>query len=329
MAGILINMDTFLKTSSLPYCIGLLLIDGFSAMSYASVTEPLRAANFLAEKTLFDVKHIPVSGARAISSGKAELRADAQLGEQSNYDLMLVIADGNPSDFDNRRVFQWLRHLARRGVMLGGVSGGSMILAAAGVMQGKRMTIHWEYAAALSEIYPFLLVERTLFVIDRDRITCAGGTAPLDMMHALITWQQGAGFARRVSDWFMHTDIRNSNHPQRSGLTERYQTHNPIVLTTIDIMRNHLADPLDLSQLSQLNNISIRQLNRLFHDHMKVSPMNFYRGLRLEKAYDLLEKSALNIMEIASATGFIQPPHFSKAFTQQYGKSPSQVRKNS
>lgn len=323
------NMDGFLATSSLPYRIGLLLIDGFATMSYASVTEPLRAANLLAEKTLFEVKHIPVSGARAISSGKTELRADAQLGEQSNYDLMLVIADGNLRDFDNRRVLQWLRHLAHRGVMLGGVSGGSMILALAGVMQGRRMTVHWEHAVVLSETYPSLLIEKTLFVIDRDRITCAGGTAPLDMMHALITWQQGADFARQVSDWFMHTDIRNSNHPQRSGLAERYQTNNPIVLATIEIMRNHLADPLDLSQLSQLNNISIRQLNRLFHDHMKLSPMNFYRRLRLEKAYDLLEKSALNITEVASATGFIQPPHFSKAFNRQYGKSPSQVRKNS
>ncbi len=323
----LTNMDISTKPIS-PYRIGLLLIDGFATMSYASTTEPLRAANLLAEKKLYDIKHIPVSGTKATSSGKAKLRADARLGGQCNYDLVLVIAGGDPGAFDNHRALQWLRHLAQQGVMLGGVSGGPMILAAAGVMQGRRMTIHWEHANTLNETYPSLLIEKTLFVIDRDRITCAGGIAPLDMIHALITRHHGTRFARRVSDWFMHTDIRNSNDPQRSGLSERYQIHNTNVLTTIDIMRNHLADPLDLSQLAQLNELSARQLTRLFQNHLKMSPMEFYRNLRLEKARDLLDKSSLNITDIAFATGFNQLPHFSRAFTLQFGKSPSQTRKS-
>lgn len=315
-------------TSVPPYRIGLLLIDGFAAMSYASTTEPLRAANLLAKKTLYVVRHIPVAGARARSSGKAELRADEQLGEQVNYDLVLVIAGENPTDFDDRRVFQWLRHLAHRGVMLGGISSGPMILAAAGVMQGRRMTLHWEHARIFNEIYPSLMIEKTLFVIDRDRMTCAGGTAPLDMMHALITRQHGADFARKVSDWFMHTEVREASHPQRSGLAERYQIHNPVILTTIEIMRNNLAEPLALSELARLNGISVRQLNRLFHDHLHSSPMNFYRNLRLVKAHELLKKSALTVMDIALAAGYSQATHFSRAITAQFGKSPSQLRKS-
>lgn len=325
--GILTNMDNTSIKPIAPYRIGLLMVDGFAIMSYASATEPLRAANLLAETPLYSVKHIPVSGARAISSNKTEIKANAQMGEQADYDLVLVIAGNDPAIFNDRRALQWLRHLSHRGIPLGGVSGGSMILAAAGVMKGRRMTIHWEHAEVLKETYPSLLVEKTLFVMDRDRITCAGGTAPLDMMNALITRHHGADFARKVSDWFMHTDVRASDDPQRSGLAERYQIHNATVLTAVDIMRNHLADPLDLTQLSQLAGVSTRQLNRLFYDHLKTSPMAFCRELRLEKAYTLLEKSALSIMDIALATGFTDPAHFSRTFSSQFGKSPSMARK--
>lgn len=327
IAGILTKMDSSITKPTAPYRVGLLLIDGFAIMSYASATEPLRAANLLAEQPLYSVEHIPVSGTQSVSSNGIAVRASTPTGQPAHYDLVLVIAGGDPASFDDPRIFQWLRHLSHLGTTLGGVSGGPMILAAAGVMQGRRMTIHWEHAEVLKETHPLLLVEKTLFVIDRDRITCAGGTAPLDMMNALITLHHGADFARKVSDWFMHTDIRASDDPQRSGLAERYQTHNPVVLISIEMMRNHLADPLDLTQLSQLAGVSIRQLNRLFHDHLKVSPMTFCRKLRLEKAYDLLEKSALSIMDIALATGFIDPAHFSRAFTSQFGKSPSKIRK--
>ncbi len=320
-------MDETLKKHKTPYRIGLLLADGFDIMSYASVTEPLRAANRLAEEQLYSVKYIPVSGARAVSSGKTETKANAQLGEQTGYDLVLVLAAGEPASFNDLRVFQWLRHLSRLGTTLGGVSGGSMILAAAGVMQGRRMTIHWDYTEVLKETYPSLLVEKTLFVMDRDRFTCAGGTAPLDMMSALITRHQGADFARKVNDWFIHTAVRDSGDPQRSGLAERYHTHNATVLTAIDIMRNHLADPLDLTQLSQLTGVSTRQLDRLFHDHLKISPMAFCRELRLKKARTLLEKSAMSIMDIALATGFTAPAHFSRTFSSRFGQSPSKLRK--
>ena len=88
-------------------------------------------------------------------------------------------------------------------------------------MAGRRMTVHWEHAAALAEISPHLVIERTLYVIDRDRVTCAGGTAPMDLMHALITQHHGAPFARLASDWFLHTEVRPSGGPQRAGLVNR------------------------------------------------------------------------------------------------------------
>ncbi len=306
--------------------VGFLLVDGFALMSYSAAVEPLRAANLLAGRKFYDIRHIPAKGARAVSSSGAVIEATARLGKHIDFDLVLVVAGGDPAAFRDANVFHWLRQLSRRGVHLGGVSGGPVILASAGLMNGRRMTVHWEHAAALAEISPALIVERSLYVMDRDRITCAGGIAPLDMVHALLTEHHGSGFARQVSDWFMHTEIRPSGGPQRAGLVERYGTTSAAVILAIEAMENHVADPLDLGQLSGFAGLGRRQLNRLFRDKLGRSTMVFYRDLRLEKARNLLTQSPLSITEIALATGFASSAHFSKSFRGRYGVAPSSLR---
>ena len=193
-------------------------------MSYASLVEPMRAANLLAGRTLYDMVNFATSAAPVPSSGAAVVMPQAMVGDAQQLDYLFVVAGGDPTRYADRAVMNWLARLAREGVPLGGVSGGPIILARAGLMAGRRMTVHWEHAAALAEISPHLAMERTLYVIDRDRVTCAGGTAAMDLMHALIAQQHGADFARQVSDWFMHTDVRPSVGPQRAGLVERVGT---------------------------------------------------------------------------------------------------------
>ena len=171
--------------------IGLILIDGFALMSYSSIVEPLRAANLICRRAYYDIKYIPVTGSWAHSSSGASVKATGRIGQEGDFDLVLVVAGGHPASFKDTKLFQWLRTLSRRGVNLGGVSGGPVILASAGVMEGRRMTVHWEHAAALAESRTGLMIERSLYVIDRARFTCAGGIAPLDMMHALLTEHHG------------------------------------------------------------------------------------------------------------------------------------------
>lgn len=157
-----------------PYRVGFLLIDDFALLSYASAIEPLRAANEIAGRTLYAVKHLPVSGARSVCSAGAEMRATAHVGETVDFDLVLVVAGADPTGFSDRRVFTWLRLLRERGVALGGISGGTVVLARAGVVGERRVTVHWEHAAYLAEAHPELLLERGTYVFDRDRMTCAG-----------------------------------------------------------------------------------------------------------------------------------------------------------
>ncbi|SPH18163.1 HTH-type transcriptional regulator CdhR [Defluviimonas aquaemixtae] len=295
-------------------------------MSYACTVEPLRAANLLARRPLYDVIHFG-DGAQVGSSGAASVAASQRVGDMPALDLLMVIAGGDPASFRDPEALGWLKRMARRGVQLGGVSGGPVILAMAGLMEGRRMTVHWEHAPVLAEMSPGLVVERRLYVIDRDRVTCGGGTAPLDLMHALISEHHGGAFARLVSDWFLHTRIRASADPQRSGLVERIGTSSAPILDAVSAMEDHVADPLSLPQLAAIAGVSARQLNRLFRDRFGQSTMTYYRAIRLDVAQHLLGASPLPLTEIALATGFAGSAHFSRAFSERYGMPPSKVRR--
>lgn len=303
--------------------VGFLLIDGFALMSYAAAVEPFRAANLLAGKALYHISNIAASGAHAHTSSGA-LIPSSEI--DTPLDLLLVAAGGDPFAMRSRFVFSQLQRYAAHGTRLGGISGGPVILARAGLMAGRRMTVHWEHAPALSALDPDLLLERSLYVIDRDRVTCAGGTAPMDLMHALIAEEHGASFARDVSDWFLHTDVRPSAGPQRAGLIERYGVTHPGMIAAIEAMENRIADPLDLAELAAITGLSPRQLNRLFATHMGTSTMAFYRNLRLETARKLLTGSSLSITDIALATGFAGSAHFSRAMREVHGQSPKHIR---
>ncbi len=306
--------------------IGVLPVEGFAMMSYASLVEPMRAANLLARRTLYDLVNVSVSDGPVASSGPAVVMPQARVGEDLTLDYLFVVAGGDPTRYGDRQVMNWLARLAREGVPLGGVSGGPIILARAGLMTGRRMTVHWEHAAALAEISPHLLIERSLYVIDRDRVTCAGGTAPMDLMHALIAQHHGAAFARLVSDWFMHTEVRPSVGPQRAGLVERVGSNTPAILDAVEAMEAHVAEPLPLTKLAAYAGLSPRQLNRLFRDKLGRSAMRYYRELRLDKAQSLLRNSPLSLTEIALATGFASSSHFSRVYAQHYGQPPSAYR---
>ena len=304
-----------------PYRVGIFAVPGFALMSYACTVEPLRAANLLSTRALYDVIHFGSDNLVA-SSGAAGFERNLKPGEPADLDLLLVVAGGDPFAFEDPDIFEWLRVLAKQGVHIGGVSGGSVILARAGLMEGRRMTVHWEHAEALAELHPETMIERRLFVMDRDRVTCGGGTAPLDLMHALISSQYGSVFARLISDWFLHTDIRAATAPQRGGLPERLGHHSPHLVETIAVMKNHVGDPLSLTQLAMVAGVTPRHLNRVFDASLGQSAMAYYRELRLDVGRRLVRDTPMSIADVAEATGFSTAGHFSNAYKQVFGVRP-------
>ncbi len=305
--------------------IGLLLINGFPLMPYAAVIEPMRAANLLSGRQLFRWTNI-ASTSTVVSSSGVEAQCESMGRALPRFDLLFVVTGGNPARFEHAPTFAWLRRLAKAGTRLGGISGGPFILAKAGLMDGHSMTVHWEHAPALREAFPMVHVRRSLFVIDRQRITCAGGTAPLDMMHALIAETHGAALAQSVSDWFLHTDVRPSHGAQRASIVERYGVHDAKLIATLEMMESNMGDPLPRAELAKRAGLSTRQLDRLFASHLGTSLQSQYMEIRLANACAMLRQTGISVTGVALANGFSSGSHFSRAYKEKYGKPPRAER---
>lgn len=307
--------------------IGFLLVPGFALMSYASAMEPLRAANRLAGRDLYAWRHISVDGAPVQASNGVGIVPDHCIGEDVALDTLLVCAGGNPALFDHPPTLKWLRGLVHRGVRVGGVSGGPYILARAGLLDGYRCTIHWEHIPAFVEEFPDLRVARTLYEIDRDRLTCAGGIAALDMMHALIERDHGHGLAAAVSEWFLHTQIRLGSGPQRMTLRERFGIGNARLLRVLEHMEARIEEPAAREELAAVAGVSVRQLERLFAVHLRATLGEHYARIRLDRAQSLLRQTAMPILEVAVACGFVSASHFSRAYRRRFGRPPRAERR--
>ena len=307
--------------------IGLLLIDGFALLSYASFIEPFRAANRLAGATLYSWGHVSLSGEEATASNGARLVADARVGAPFACDMLFVFAAGDPATFRDERCFAWLRDLARRGVAVGGISGGPFLLARAGLLHGRRATIHWEHAAALQAEFPDLALGTGLYTIDGDRMTCAGGTAGLDLALSLIARDHGTDLGGRVAEWFIRAEQRGPDMAQRNGLATRYGTNNRRLLPMLAAMESAIEEPLTRHALAARAGISLRQLERLCIDLLGASIAETYVRIRLDRAAELLRSTGLQITEVAMTCGFRTAAHFSHRFRTHFGISPTVARK--
>jgi transcriptional regulator GlxA family with amidase domain len=303
---------------------GFLLLPRFALMSYAAATEPLRAANLLAGGPLYRVTAFSTDGRPVRASN--DLAIPCAGLPAPDLHALFICAGGGPKDWHQPGLAPQLRQLARLGVRLGGISGGAYLLAEAGLLAGRDFTIHWEHAPALAEAFPEIVPRPARYVIDGDRITCGGGVAPLDLMHALIAERMGAGFARRVSDWFLHTIIAEPGDPQRASAAERYGTHHPALLAALETMEATIETPLSRAAVAQAAGVSVRHLDRLFASELKTGWHAAYLQLRLAQAVRLLRQSPLSLAQIAFATGFSSASHFSRAFREAFGHPPGAWR---
>ena len=311
-----------------PRQIGFLLLPGFSLLSYASAVEPLRAANRLSGRSLYKWIHVSPQGRAVEASSGLAIAADQKVGDDFRLDLILVCAGGNPALHRSARTLSWLRKLARRGVRIGGVSGGPYILARAGLLEGFRCTIHWDHMAAFREDFPQLDTRRTLYEIDRGRLTCAGGIAGFDMMRAIIAAEHGSALATAVSEWFLQTQLRSGSGPQRLTLRERYGVAHPKLLEALQAMEDATEAPLSREQLARAVALSVRQLERLFAGHLGTTIGDLYLKIRLDRARSLVHETAMPLLEIAIVCGFANGSHFSRAYRNRFEISPNRDRQS-
>jgi AraC family carnitine catabolism transcriptional activator len=309
-----------------PQEIGFLLVPRFSMMAFVSAVEPLRVANRLAGRALYRWEVVTRDGTAVHASNGMALLATRSIASSGGYARLVVCAGFEPEAAYDEAVGAWLQRLARRGVALGAMDTGSFLLARAGLLDGRRATTHWESLDSFRERFPEIEVESGLYVIDRNRFTCAGGTAALDMMLHLISLQHGRRLAAAVSEQFIHAHIRDPQDRQRMEPRARQAITHPGLARVIELMESHIEEPLTSGRLCQAAGLSLRQLERHFHRHFRMTPRRYYVELRLQRARALLQYSDLSVVEVALAAGFGSAAHFSRTYRRWAGRPPTGER---
>lgn len=312
----------------MPQTIAFFLMPGFSAMGFISALEPLRVANRFGGP-LYRWQVLSLDGAAVQASNGMSVNADAALAQAEPASIVLVVAGFEPLAQATAKLFAALRRLDHAGVMLGGIDTGAMVLAEAGLLDGYRATLHWEALEAFKERYPRLVATQELFEIDRRRITCAGGTASIDLMLHLIGQAHGSELAVKVSEQFVLGRIRQRQDHQRLQIGARYGISNKKLIHAIGEMEKHLEPPLSTLELAAAIKVTRRQLERLFRAYLNETPSNFYVALRLDKARQLLAQTDMSVTEVSLACGFELPSYFTRRYKLRFGNCPREERRQS
>ena len=310
-----------------PQRIGFLLLPKFSLMCLLSAIEPLRGANRTLGRNAYSWHFFSADGAPVAASNGIPIAPEAGIDAVADFPSVAVLASYDPLAAVDRRVLQWLRRLSRQGAELGGFETGTAVLARAGLLAGRRVTLHWETLDAFREAHLDVDARDSLFEIDDPLFTCSGATAAMDLMLHLIGRHHSGAVAASVAEQFVHTEIRAPGASQRMATDRRVGVSEPELARITETMQANLEAPLDLTALADRCGIGKRRLERLFHRHLGEPPQRHYLRLRLERARHLLRYGDMPIGDVAVACGFGSAAYFARAYRAHYGHPPSGERR--
>lgn len=309
-----------------PEHFGFFLMPGFSIISFAATIDPLRLANQLSGQTLYEWHFYGPADQTVTCSTGMRFQPTRRMNDTESIDRMLVVGGIGAQQESETYLNDWLQNLVCNGISLGATSTGSLLLAEAGVLEGKTCTVHWEERDQLTELYPDLNVSEELYEIDDNLMTCSGGLSGLDMILQLITIRHGESLAHQVAEHCIHPNIRPAHDKQRMKLQLRQHGSHPRLTQALELMREHIQPVLSCEQISDRVGLSTRQLERLFRQHLNSSPTNYYMSLRLEFARQQLKSTRLPIQTVAKKAGFTSTSYFSRCYKKQFGLTPREAR---
>ncbi|MCF3594258.1 GlxA family transcriptional regulator [Rhodobacteraceae bacterium LMO-12] len=302
------------------------LLDDFTLLSFASAVECLRLANRMADRSLYSWTLVGEGGEVANCSAGTGFHLDGDLGDLHRDDTLLVCGGIDIKKNSSKKFVGWLRREARKGLRIGGLCTAAYTLAKAGLLDGKRATIHWENQDSFTEEFEEVNLTKSVFVVDGNRMTTAGGTSSIDLMLKLIADEHGEALANAVADQQIYSSIRTDQDTQRLSVPTRIGVRHPKLSQVIQMMESNIEEPISPSILARDVGMSTRQLERLFRRYLNRSPKRYYMELRLQKARNLLMQTDMSVINVALACGFASPSHFSKCYRAHYDTTPYRER---
>ncbi len=307
------------KPSGLQF-VNVLLLDQFSNHCLANAVEPLRAANDFLREPAYQWAYLSLDGGPVTSSGGLPVQAADSLSQAGPADFLFVISSYGYAEQASPACLRALRAAAARHTTLVGLDTGSWLLAAAGLLNGHRATIHWDEAEAFREAFPEVETTRDRLVMEGNRWTCGGAMTAFDLALRMIARAHGEALRLDVAALFMagESAAPSQGHPlPRQG----------VVAAALALMRDNLEDPLSIPQVAAALGITVRRLEAQFRADADATPQRAYRRLRLAAAHRLVEHTGLSVREVALRCGYDDPSAMTRAFREEFGTTPRALRR--
>lgn len=293
---------------------GFLVLDGFSNMVLASAVEPLRVARDYGENARFSWQLLSPDGRDVRSSSDIVMRCDAALASARDLDILFVVAGYGARAQARPALIKALQLAERRIPAIAGLDSGGWLLAAAGLLDGYRATIHWQDISQFAEAHLSVEVVTDRYVIDRNRLTAGGAATVTDLMLKLIDERGGGALAFDVSNMFVY-DSRQRRPEINEGAGA---LRSPQIRKAVAIMRAQVERPIGLAAVAAQAALSERTLARIFEREFGIGPGRYYQNVRLDVARSLVEETSLSASEIAARTGFASSSCLSRAYTAHF-----------
>jgi AraC family transcriptional regulator, glycine betaine-responsive activator len=303
-----------------------LTLANYSMIALVNAAEPLRMANIVTGQKPYEWSIATLGGESAVASNGLTLSPTVPLASLTRLDILFVCGGVDVRASVTPPILAALRRAGDRRVALGALCTGGYALAKAGLLDDYRATIHWENLSALREEFPRVHIRDQLFTIDRDRFTCSGGIAPLDLMLTLVREKLGPRTSQLISEQFIVDRIRDARDRQYVPLRAQVGASHASLIEVAQLMEQHIEEPLSLDEIATASGMSRRQIERLFKRHLGNPPKKYYLQARLKRARELLLQTSMPILDIATACGFRSSHHFSKCYRAHFGCPPSAER---
>ncbi|GGU28765.1 GlxA family transcriptional regulator [Streptomyces violascens] len=275
----------------------------------------------------YRLRFASLDGAPVTAHSGLRLMADSALADAAPAEILLV-PGGDGTRSADPRLIDWLRAHGPRAPRLVSVCSGSMLLAEAGLLDGRRATTHWAYCAEMARRYPAVRVEPDpIFVRDGNIATSAGVTAGIDLALALVEEDHGRAAALRLARNMVVFLRRPGNQAQFSAQLAAQTARREPLRELQQWITEHPDGDLSVEALAQRASLSPRHFARAFHAETGTTPGRYVERVRLEHARRLLEETPSGVREVSRAAGYGTPEAMRRAFVKTLGTAPAEYRR--
>ncbi|HEX2039041.1 MAG TPA: GlxA family transcriptional regulator [Acidimicrobiales bacterium] len=308
--------------------------DGFQLLDLAGPLEVFRTATLLGASPGYRTVVATATGMPATTESGVRVAADTSLTRlrrnRTPIDTLVVVGGiGTRALARDRGAVRDVAALARSARRTTSVCTGAFVLAAAGLLDGRRATTHWASCAELAAAHPAVDVQPDpIFVRDGDVWTSAGVTAGVDLALALVDDDHGVDLAHQVAGWLVVFTRRPGGQAQFSAQLLAHPARTPAIAALQQWLPDHLDEDLSVEALARRAAMSPRTFARAFRNETGTTPAAYVEALRVEAARRLLEAGDLTVAAVAAAVGLRHAETLYRAFRRRVGTTPDDYRRH-